>query len=253
MPYDPLANQEDLGHQCFRQDAQQWYVRGGQYLDAYAIMFSGYFPRQWNQDLQGYPNAWATVIIWTGLDKSKTPPVLRAYFMSYTDREDWAQTDGIDPDLPPQLWRSWLGLGTSSFSDHANGNFVYYDLVDWDQMDPAVKNTLNTVDWGQEGEIKKFSQYCPFNDINFQNNLKLTYIQDPNTVISDPDCDLHPELCNGGTSIYDPCADDPYACTGGTSYDPCDLDPQSCYGGTTPVDPCDIDASLCPGGSGASP
>ncbi|OJJ46532.1 hypothetical protein ASPZODRAFT_166768 [Penicilliopsis zonata CBS 506.65] len=155
---------------CRDQSKAQVYERGGWHNGAYGIMYTWYMPKDQgggSLGITGHRHDWEGIVVWVKNPAVANPTVLgiaTSAHGKFPEKLPGALKDVMPGTSHPKIkyYQDTAVVGTHSV--HTTGNEGRYQpIIGWDFMNANMKNTLNTVNWGNAN--------CPINDANFANNL----------------------------------------------------------------------------------
>ncbi|KAF7186565.1 NLP effector protein 1, partial [Pseudocercospora fuligena] len=143
----------------------QVYARAESYNDAYAIMYSWYFPKDepsWLESLVGVGHRydWEDVVVW--LSDATEDATLLGVAASYHGDYVTSTDPSLSGDHPLiQYYTAYAILDHSmGFASTVGGT---QPLIAWDELPSAAQTALADKDWGDAN--------VPFIDANFETNL----------------------------------------------------------------------------------
>ncbi|KAL1863453.1 hypothetical protein Plec18167_000546 [Paecilomyces lecythidis] len=140
----------------------QIYVRGAEYGDKYALLYSWYFPKDEPSDGLGHRHDWEGAIVWLSAANSTSADNILAVCPSAHGGWD-CSTDGYTLDGTSPLIRYysiWPVDHQCGLTSTVGGT---QPLVAWESLPTVAQDALADTDWG--------SGNVPFIDANLDTNL----------------------------------------------------------------------------------
>ncbi|KAF7188964.1 NLP effector protein 10 [Pseudocercospora fuligena] len=150
---------------------QQTYVRAKMFDGRFAMMFAWYFPK--DQISAGGANAghrhdWESVVCWTDDPTGTTTPKFHGCAASgHGDYPRKTQDPRFRDGTHPQV-EYYTNLPTNHELQFKSGPGRNVAMIDWEKLSPQAQCALNKHSFGKAN--------CPFNDGNFDSNLRKAWI-----------------------------------------------------------------------------
>ncbi|KAK8205029.1 necrosis inducing protein [Phyllosticta capitalensis] len=154
-----LAPSGDSSGDCDSSTGQV-YVRSESYNDAYAIMYSWYWPKDEPSTGIGHRHDWEAIVVWIDDETSSNPTILGVAASAHGDFSTTTSPNlsGTRPLIKYEsIWPVDHSLG---FTSTVGGE---QPLIAWESLPTAAQTALTDTDFG--------SANVPFKDANFETNL----------------------------------------------------------------------------------
>ncbi|KAK7536948.1 necrosis inducing protein [Phyllosticta citribraziliensis] len=138
----------------------QVYVRSTSYNNAYAIMYSWYWPKDSPSTGTGHRHDWENVVVWIDSETAAEPTILGVSASAHSGygTSTSPNLSGTRPLIKYEsIWPVNHALG---FTSTVGGE---QPLIAWESLPTAAQTALTNTDFG--------SANVPFKDANFENNL----------------------------------------------------------------------------------
>ncbi|KAI0134109.1 necrosis inducing protein-domain-containing protein [Xylariales sp. AK1849] len=144
----------------------QVYLRGEQYGDYYALMYSWYMPKDSPSSGLGHRHDWECIVVWIDDPTLASPSIKGLATSAHGD------FDVITTSIPLDGTRSKIRYYSVWPVDHQLGTTDTVGgeqpLIAWESLTDAARTALTNTDFGAAN--------VPFKDANFANNLALASI-----------------------------------------------------------------------------